>query len=68
MADPGGEDFKDFVAFIVFSLVKRCAIRPGALSGMTIGEFLHPIYVDEKTESVLVHVKGKSPCCYLLPM
>ena len=58
-SDPGGKDFKDFVAFVAFALVKRCAIRPGALSLMTIKEFLNPVYKNSDNDTVLVHVKGK---------
>ena len=57
MPNLDGLNFKDFLCFIAFALVRRCAIRPGALTFLKIGEFLNPIYKDEKT--VLIHVKGK---------
>ena len=57
LPDLEGLNFKDFVAFISFSLIKRCAIRPGALSLMKIKDFLSPVFEDNET--ILVHVKGK---------
>ena len=53
------EKFNSFIAYIAFSLAKRCFIRPGALTQMTIKEFENPVYRDP--DSVLVHVKGTIP-------
>ena len=50
------ERFRVFVGYIAFSLIRRCVIRPGAMTFMTVEEFHKPIKAG--TSSVLVHVKG----------
>ena len=57
-----GLNFKDFLCFVTFGVVKRCAIRPAALAKMRIGEFKQPIF--RKENVVLVHVKEQKVSAY----
>ena len=50
------ESFKTFLGYVAFSLVKRCAIRPGAMTLMKCKELANPVLNNDAT--TLVHVKG----------
>lgn len=50
-------DYKHLIGFITFGLVRRCAIRPGALTMMTLAEFSKPIKIGE--HSYMVHNVGQ---------
>lgn len=56
MEELSSQKFDTFIAYVAFTLAKRCFIRPGALSQMTIAEFLSPVFAEK--DAVLVHVKG----------
>ena len=55
-------NFRTFVSFISFGLMRRCVIRPGALLLMTIAEFKNPNHIDDDT--YLIHVREQKAATY----